>query len=831
MRRFFLLVSILALTIAGQAQVISISDAKAAGAGTTPTVSGVVLNGDELGIIRYIQDNTGGLAIYDGTKMAGIEMGDSITVSGPLVDYNNLLEIQPVNSVVVEKKNVDLPDPVLLTPSQLGEVYEGMLIKINNALFIDGGSEFEAKKNYKFTADGETGEVRISDDASPFVGQVVPSSEVIIVGILSQFYDIYQVLVRGIDDIRSSSRINFLTAPVLKDLTASGFTIEWETDSTGTTEMFYGNTAGLELGHVTFPGTGKKHSITIEDANPSELFYIKPFSVRGEDTAHISTQVYITQSVSSGDMRAYFNRSVDNSVSLGTDAVYLDRAMDDTLIAYINRAEESIDFTIYNFNNEGISNISTALNNAHTRGVTVRVVYDVNQNNFGTDELVSEIGKMASPVSNYPDYGIMHNKFVVFDALSDDPDKPVVWTGATNFTEGQINVDPNNVIIIQDKSLAIAYRLEFNEMFGSEGPQPDPSVSRFGPDKLDNTPHEFIIGGKRVECYFSPSDPTHKNILRTIRSADKELFIATMLITKTDIGYAIRDVKEAGVLSQVLVKDLESCNDIVVATLRNSLAENFKISGEPGIMHHKYMIVDQSYADSDPILLTGCHNWSASAEERNDENTLIIHDQTLANIYYQEFVNRFKFGSLLVDAPKCNPDFVTMTGGSSFRYDVLYNDAIPGPVSLEITRQPSNGTATVESDLTITYRPNSGFNKNLDTIFYKACLESNSVCDSSIMVVYVNLPVSVLEVEAQSNLSVFPNPTGGILTISDFAQMKPVSLNITDMMGRTLIHESGFGNTMEDYTIDLGYLKDGIYYIMFETERDGRIVRPFMIQK
>jgi hypothetical protein len=37
----------------------------------------------------------------------------------------------------------------------------------------------------------------------------------------------------------------------------------------------------------------------------------------------------------------------------------------------------------------------------------------------------------------------------------------------------------------------------------------------------------------------------------------------------------------------------------------------------------------------------GCHNWSTAADDRNDENTLIIHDPTLANVYYQEFNKRF----------------------------------------------------------------------------------------------------------------------------------------------------------------------------------------------
>ena len=48
----------------------------------------------------------------------------------------------------------------------------------------------------------------------------------------------------------------------------------------------------------------------------------------------------------------------------------------------------------------------------------------------------------------------MHNKFIVFDAESPDPEDATAFTGSTNFTTGQVNSDPNNVIIIHDQSLA-----------------------------------------------------------------------------------------------------------------------------------------------------------------------------------------------------------------------------------------------------------------------------------------------------------------------------------------------------------------------------------------
>lgn len=90
------------------------------------------------------------------------------------------------------------------------------------------------------------------------------------------------------------------------------------------------------------------------------------------------------------------------------------------------------------------------------------------------------------------DYGIMHNKFVIMDVDAPDPDKVYLWTGSMNFTNQQVTNDANNVIIFQDQSLAKAYQLEFNEMWSG----------LFGPDKLNNTPKEFNIGGSRVELFL-----------------------------------------------------------------------------------------------------------------------------------------------------------------------------------------------------------------------------------------------------------------------------------------------------------------------------------------
>jgi hypothetical protein len=60
-----------------------------------------------------------------------------------------------------------------------------------------------------------------------------------------------------------------------------------------------------------------------------------------------------------------------------------------------------------------------------------------------------------------------------------------------------------------------------------------------------------------------------------------------------------------------------------------------------GLLHHKYAIIDAEPSGFIPYVITGSHNWSSSAENSNDENTLIIQDAQIANFYLQEFAARY----------------------------------------------------------------------------------------------------------------------------------------------------------------------------------------------
>ncbi len=646
MKRIFILTITLCAFYANTFAQSTILEARGMAIGTAVTVKGLVTNGSELGSIRYFQDNTAGIAAY-GSLLNSVNVGDSVTITGTLKNYNGLLELDPLSNVTIRSTGHPDPEPFVLTPIQLTETYESRLVKVNNAIFADAGTLFTGNKKYTFTANGETGYFYVKTGQN-IVGQLIPSGLVNLTGILSQYTFTgsggYQILPRTIADFEIASSIYLTSSLINTNFTQAELDFSWTTNIAGTTEMFYGfSPETVRENQSAGTGGSTSHSISLTNLPIGDVVWVQAFSVSENDTAFSSITPFATISNSSGDIKVYFNTQVNNSYSTGVNAQFVNQAIDDTLIKYINRAKYTIDLAIYNFNNDGISNISNALNAAAERGVVCRIIGCGTSANLGIDELTgTNMHTLIGPSSSSRP-GIMHNKFFLFDTESADSNDPLVWTGSTNLTSGNINTDANNVIIIQDQSLARAYRIEFEEMWGSTSNTPNASKARFGSFKKNNTPHEFVINGKRVESYFSPSDGVNSKISQTIATSTNDLSIATMLLTRTEIANAIAASHTAGSSVNMLTNALGNNDATVNSTLLAALgAEHYVADTErPGVMHNKYMIVDQSATESDPLVLTGSHNWSLSADNDNDENTLIVHDATIANIYYQNFAPLF----------------------------------------------------------------------------------------------------------------------------------------------------------------------------------------------
>lgn len=393
----------------------------------------------------------------------------------------------------------------------------------------------------------------------------------------------------------------------------------------------YDNTTAAEI-NITH-NADKPNLFVLQNTKPAQIIKLEYTYLYGRNY-QLQTRYLASPSTSSGTIDVFFNHIVNTAFAQTQNAVNLANTLDDRLITYINACVSTLDIAIYSSSSTGIA---AAINAAYNRGVQVRVVYDGSTTSSMIGLLNPLIPTIASPNSSL--FGIMHNKFVIFDANNSDATKPFVWTGSTNWTTSQIDgPDLNSAIVIQDQALALGYKIEFEEMWGSTTITPNVVLSKFGPNKTDNTPHNYVIGGKIVNSYFSPSDGTTAKIINAINSANTDVDVATMLITRSDIREALIAKYNSGVSQVNIVVDSQNPSGNQLLNLQAGInSSQVIVFTLTGIMHHKFMVIDNFNATSDPQVVLGSHNWSNSAEVRNDENTLIVHDANVTNQYYQAF--------------------------------------------------------------------------------------------------------------------------------------------------------------------------------------------------
>ncbi len=640
-------------------------------AGPTVTVRGVATNGPELGAIRYFQDGTAGIAAYGGSSgtaaavaatLNAVQGGDSILVTGQLKQFYGLLEMDPITSVTVLAGHRPVA-PVVFAAGNISaafaEQYEGQLVRINgiSSITTSAGTPVAsfASTAYRINNDPATPLFVNAGSNGPngLIGKPAPSGTYDAVGLISQHMAAntgavsttvgYQLLPRLYADFLQGLTPNLTGILTATNISPTGFTVNFTTQNAGDTRLSYATSPTGPFTLVSAAGSGTTHSVPLTGLLPATVYYAQAISVNSVGQSQSRVVPMITASLSTGRIRTYFNNTVDNTLALpGNNAVYLPQGhIADTLARYIDRARKSLDIAIYNWNSPVIL---TAVNAAYARGVKVRVIYEDDNSNVSIGDLTAAIPRIVRPTqAGSSGSAIMHNKFVVIDVDTSNARLPWVWTGSTNWTAAQLATDRNSALAVQDQSLARVYTIEFNEMWGSA--TTTPGTPLFGNRKSDNTPHFLNIGGRSVQSWFSPTDNVNGHLIETVQTADNDLHVASMIITRTDIARAIRD--------QIQLRGIAACSEGVTndTTTSDGTGGNFRILrtalgnrmiNKVGayIFHHKYLIVDAGAAQSDPTVFVGSHNWTASADNENDENTLVIHDSRIVNQYYQEFANR-----------------------------------------------------------------------------------------------------------------------------------------------------------------------------------------------
>jgi len=632
------------------------------------TIRGIVTVSSEFGSPSYVQDVSEGIAVFDNSFQASVTPGDEVTLSGTVLQYFGLTELQQVTLHHIHGSGNDV-SPLIVTAQQIAddggdgiEQYEGLLVRLNRVVVRDttglpitmwevGGGQ--AGANYQLTDSSGTVTVRIDKDVD-VVHSSAPTGSFDVIGIVCQFKSDtpyvggYQVQPRRQADIISSGPLITL-APYETDIMPASVTLNWETGRAGSTQLRYGKTRMHELGVIGDTSKGTMHRLTISDLLPATTYHIQAFSVSGFDTSFAGDRVVSTASLgSSGQINVYFNKSVDSSLAR-PDTAQGNADLVDRLLKRIDGAQSTIDCALYSISGSVGERIAQALVQAQNRHVGVRMIIEKDNLGHGTGDVMNDIITPAGIPWIADDFdpanggvGLHHNKFIVVDARG-GADQAWVWTGSWNPTDPGTNDDMQNVIEIQDQALAGAYTLEFNEMWGSDSGAPDASHARFGARKLDNTPHIFNINGTRVECYFSPSDRTTSQIINALNRADHSVNLALMTFTRSDIAAALKVRRAAGVKVRAILDNKTDSGSQFNFLESNGIEA--RLDPDPNaLLHHKYAVIDAEQNAGLPAqwVITGSHNWTSAAENSNNENTLIVQNDRVANQYLQEFAARYR---------------------------------------------------------------------------------------------------------------------------------------------------------------------------------------------
>ncbi|MBX3235843.1 MAG: hypothetical protein KF814_06805 [Nitrospiraceae bacterium] len=257
-----------------------------------------------------------------------------------------------------------------------------------------------------------------------------------------------------------------------------------------------------------------------------------------------------------------------------------------------------------------------------------------------------------------------HNKFLV---VTDQQQKPqAAWTGSTNWTPTGLCTQINNGLFISNGNMAAEYLKQWNRLkdAGSAFPptladdNSQPKILKQGKSEttlwftrtrksVDLAALDDVLNGAKDGILFLMFQPGGSATLGTVRQIQKNkpsLYIKGVVSTLP----AAAATDESAVSVEILGPTPKASVDLDIVQpqgIRTPFAswaatvtrDEFLLPPMGGgvigfaIVHSKLIVVDPF---TNPIVVTGSHNFSKSASEKNDENFVIVRgNQELARQY------------------------------------------------------------------------------------------------------------------------------------------------------------------------------------------------------
>jgi phosphatidylserine/phosphatidylglycerophosphate/cardiolipin synthase-like enzyme len=327
---------------------------------------------------------------------------------------------------------------------------------------------------------------------------------------------------------------------------------------------------------------------------------------------------------------------------------------------FMGAAERSLELALYDIRlqDEAASLVTAALLDAQARGVAVRLVYNVAHPGPipvppppGTaPELLEALPVPTRAIPGIPD--LMHHKYAIRD-------RETVWTGSMNWTQDSWSRQENVVAIVRSPALALAYALNFDELWETG--------DVIGSGKVE--PRPVDVGGIQVRPWFSPEhgEAMAHRIAKRIGQAKRRIRIASPVLSsgpilgtlaevcsdgRVDVAGIVDDTQIDGVLYQWHLNGNASWK---VPALRRFL-EAARFAGKPSTRWAPDTIHDFMHAKitvADDLAFVGSFNLSHSGE-LNAENVLELRDAEIAD-RLAAFVDEIRAFYPLVTLPEIPP--------------------------------------------------------------------------------------------------------------------------------------------------------------------------------
>jgi phosphatidylserine/phosphatidylglycerophosphate/cardiolipin synthase-like enzyme len=446
------------------------------------------------------------------------------------------------------------------------------------------------------------------------------------------------------------------------------------------------------LSSLTFPG--KTHTIATWGATPTNLAPIQKFRWADYTVAPGSTCRYRVHLAYAGetalgealevevttddgkprDHRVHFNRAVAASQAFGrkfpelddllqqrkdmpveewppAPRTWLENGLLDAILRFIGRAKDeewALDVAIYEYE---LKAIVDAVNAAHQRNVHVRVLYHAKEGDEQTSQNVASLWRIPAAMKRgRVTTRIFHDKFIILSKINAEGQRQpqAVLCGSTNFTANGVYRQANVVHQSDDKDLAASYLRLFDVVWDEPA---DVASTRTW-----ITANNPIDAGVPIFAGFSPrSGKTDlAEFVNVITAANVDVLFATAFklpenILNALLGKANDDVLRFGIqntASKITGFHADRTAEFTTPALLSGGLEGWVKEGLRGqkgnlLVHTKAIVAN--FTTPNPVVISGSHNLSVPASNANDENYLIMRDDTdLADRYGLEILRFYE---------------------------------------------------------------------------------------------------------------------------------------------------------------------------------------------